>query len=431
MKNIILYVLIICLPELAHSQTVQQIAINTENWLLSEECQIVEFQGRQSILIERSADDSLQGYHALVKKFNFKDGIIEYDMFCPQQDTTDAGFLFRLTNYNEEDRYELFFFRPYQTNETGAVQYMPVNNEEINWPDYDHDVYKSDGAVPWNEWVHVKAEIEGPRATIYVNDTKYMTIDNLARGRTVGKVGFWMGNTPQCYFSDFEMTVDSIVSDMTGDGKKVHASSVSCDPVLAGYVFDGNMSTRWGSEYSDPQWIMIDLGEVQKVGGVILRWEAAYATSYEIRVSQDSADWTTVFSTTTGKGGTDKITFDQVDAQYVMMYGISRGTIYGYSIWEFEVYDSLELPSSVKDIAAIEDLVTIYPNPVSDIINIETSYSVEKIEIFNISGNKISEYIVNQAGCNIQLDVSDLYKGIYYIRIQTSSKVITRKQIIL
>ncbi len=429
MKNAILIFLFISLTVLLKAQTVENFEFNTENWILPENYQITEFQGKQSLLIERTADDSLKGYYAIVKKFNIKDGIIEFDMFCPQQDSTYAGFLFRLTNYNEEDRYELFYLNPSKSNDTGAVQYMPVNNEVINWPDYDHDVYKSDGDIPWNEWVHVKADINGPKATVSVNDEVVMTVSNLARGRTVGKVGLWLGNSKKCYYSSFKMTVDSIISGITGDGKKVYASSVSCDPVLAGYVFDGKISTRWGSEYSDPQWIMIDLGETQKVGGVILKWEAAYGKAYEIRVSQDSLDWTTVYTETAGNGSTDKITFDQVDARYIMMYGTERGTIYGYSIWEFEVYEKIEeTPETIID--NIEDesySFSIYPNPASDIINIKSSLSVEYIEIYDVLGNKTNIYNMNYSENNIQLEINDLSKGIYFLRIKTENKIFEKK----
>ncbi|MEC0128895.1 hypothetical protein [Paenibacillus pabuli] len=33
-----------------------------------------------------------------------------------------------------------------------------------------------------------------------------------------------------------------------------------------------------------------------------------------------------------------RITFNEVEARYVRMYGTVRATIYGYSLWEFEVY---------------------------------------------------------------------------------------------
>jgi hypothetical protein len=48
--------------------------------------------------------------------------------------------------------------------------------------------------------------------------------------------------------------------------------------------------------------------------------------------------WTPIFSTTTGDGGIDSISFAPVSARYVRMYGTTRGTTYGYSLWEFEVY---------------------------------------------------------------------------------------------
>lgn len=430
MKNLILIILTICLAEFTRAQTVQSFEFNADNWILPEGSQVLEFQGKQSLMLERTADDSLKGYYATVKTFDFMDGIIEFDMFNPQLDSTYAGFLFRLSNYSEEDRYELFYFDPSLSNDTGAVQYMPVNNNVINWPDFDHDVYKSKGYIPWNEWMHVKAEIEGCTASVYVNDEMVMTVPNLARGRTVGKVGLWLGNSPGCYFSDFSMTLDSIISGISLDGKKVYASSVECDQTLPGYILDGDITTRWASEWADPQWIMIDLGEIQKVGGVILRWEGAYAKAYEIRVSQDSVDWTTVFSTTSSNGNKDEITFEQVDARYVMMHGTTRATEYGYSIWEFEVYDNLEIPSSDRDITATENAVMVYPNPVSDIIHIETLYSVDHIGLFNISGNKIREYHINHSDSTIQIHVDDLVEGIYFVRIHTNNKVITRKLII-
>jgi hypothetical protein len=101
---------------------------------------------------------------------------------------------------------------------------------------------------------------------------------------------------------------------------------------------DGDYNTRWGSEFSDPQWYEIDLGEEQSLNKVILRWEAAYGKSYSIEVSNDGINWDSVYSTTTGNGGVEKIEFEEVSARYIRMYGTERGTEWGYSFWEFEVY---------------------------------------------------------------------------------------------
>ncbi|MFS0868495.1 discoidin domain-containing protein [Paenibacillus xylanilyticus] len=110
----------------------------------------------------------------------------------------------------------------------------------------------------------------------------------------------------------------------------------------APYVNDGKLTTRFGSKRGvDPGWIYVDLGESKTIDEVRLFWETAYGKSYRIQVSEDpshEANWREVYSTTTGKGGLETITFDEVEARYVRMYGTVRATIYGYSIWEFEVY---------------------------------------------------------------------------------------------
>jgi len=106
----------------------------------------------------------------------------------------------------------------------------------------------------------------------------------------------------------------------------------------ASYAFDGNIGTRWGSNYDDNEWIYVDLGLAKTVGAVTIYWETAYGQAYKIQVSNDAQNWTDVYSTTTGKGGTDVITFPQVTARYVRMLGIKRGTNFGYSIYEFQVF---------------------------------------------------------------------------------------------
>ncbi len=68
-----------------------------------------------------------------------------------------------------------------------------------------------------------------------------------------------------------------------------------------------------------------------------LDWEAAYATAFQIQVSPDGTNWTTVYSTTTGTGGTQTLSVSGT-GRYVRMYGTARATPYGYSLWEFGVY---------------------------------------------------------------------------------------------
>jgi acyl-homoserine lactone acylase PvdQ len=120
-------------------------------------------------------------------------------------------------------------------------------------------------------------------------------------------------------------------------GRTVTVSSTE-GSLAGGRAVDGDRGSRWGSSHSNNQWIRVDLGSVRRVSRAILRWEAAYGKGYRIEVSNDGSSWSTVYTTTTGDGGVDNVSFPPVDARYVRMYGTQRGTSYGFSLWEFEVY---------------------------------------------------------------------------------------------
>jgi hypothetical protein len=121
-------------------------------------------------------------------------------------------------------------------------------------------------------------------------------------------------------------------------GADASASSTENAEVKPGNVTDGDFFSRWSSEWSDPQWIEIDLRRLARVSGVTLVWETAYASGYDIRTSVDRKNWQTVFSTKAGAGGTEFIPFKPVDARYVRMSGNKRATTWGYSLWDFIVH---------------------------------------------------------------------------------------------
>ena len=129
-------------------------------------------------------------------------------------------------------------------------------------------------------------------------------------------------------------------------GKTATASSIENAGTPASAAFDGNTGTRWSSAFSDPQWVEVDLGSSQSVCRVNLNWETAYARSFQIQVSTDNANWTSIYSTTTGAGGVQNLTVSGT-GRYVRMYGTVRNTAYGYSLWEFAVYTGVLGPTPV------------------------------------------------------------------------------------
>ncbi|MEV6495732.1 discoidin domain-containing protein, partial [Actinoplanes sp. NPDC051633] len=99
----------------------------------------------------------------------------------------------------------------------------------------------------------------------------------------------------------------------------------------------GNTGTRWSSQFSDPQWIQVDLGTSTTICQVGLQWEAAYGKAFQIQTSANGSTWTTAYSTTTSTGGNQTLTVAGT-GRYLRVYGTQRGTGYGYSLWELRVF---------------------------------------------------------------------------------------------
>ncbi|GLW63686.1 hypothetical protein Arub01_19300 [Actinomadura rubrobrunea] len=115
------------------------------------------------------------------------------------------------------------------------------------------------------------------------------------------------------------------------------ASSVESDAYPAAAAVDGDTGTRWSSQFSDPQWIQVDLGSTQSICKVVLTWEAAYATAFQVQVSTDGSSWTPIYSTSTGTGGTQTLDVSGT-GRYLRVHGTARATGYGYSLWEIAVH---------------------------------------------------------------------------------------------
>ena len=129
-------------------------------------------------------------------------------------------------------------------------------------------------------------------------------------------------------------------STLLSQGKPATASSIEDAGTPASAAVDGNTGTRWSSQFTDPQWLQVDLGASASITQVVLQWEAAYATAFQIQTSTDGTTWTSIYSTTTGTGGTQTLNVTGT-GRYVRMYGTARVGGYGYSLWEFQVYGSI------------------------------------------------------------------------------------------
>src|SRR4051794_8825685 len=125
--------------------------------------------------------------------------------------------------------------------------------------------------------------------------------------------------------------------------KPVQASSASgC--CAAKNAVDGNAKTRWASVAGkDPQSLSVDLGAVANVSRVRLQWDTSCATAYQVQTSTDQSTWTTIYTTTTGKGKVEDLAGLTGSGRYVRVLGTKRcraDGAHGYSLQEFDVYGS-------------------------------------------------------------------------------------------
>jgi hypothetical protein len=175
----------------------------------------------------------------------------------------------------------------------------------------------------------------------------------------------------------------------------ISASSVQSSSYPAADANDGDLTTRWSSAYSDPQWITVDLGSVQNIARVRLNWETASAESYSIQLSTDNNTWTNVYTTTNGPGSINDLTA-LGSGRYVRMYSTQRNTAYGDSLWEFEVYPTPQqvVISGISPISS-----SVFVNPASNL-----TFTVSSAD-GSVSTNEI-QVIVNGIDVSSQLEFS-------------------------
>ena len=119
------------------------------------------------------------------------------------------------------------------------------------------------------------------------------------------------------------------------------ATASSFDPYNGNYTpgqaTDGDLATRWSSNWSDNEWIQVDLGSKRSFNTIQLAWESAFAKDYEIQQSDNGTSWSPISTVTNGDGNIDTLNVNG-NARYVRLQGKARGTQYGYSLYEFGIY---------------------------------------------------------------------------------------------
>ena len=71
--------------------------------------------------------------------------------------------------------------------------------------------------------------------------------------------------------------------------------------------------------------------------------------------------------------------------------------------------------------------MVVYPNPAKDLITIDIpSKGNATIEVYNVLGSKVKTYN-HENGAVAKIDIADLQKGVYFIRVNDKNTVLTKQ----
>jgi len=193
--------------------------------------------------------------------------------------------------------------------------------------------------------------------------------------------------------------------------KPVNASSIESWEHAPENAVDGSFSTRWSSQFSDPQHIVVDLQDLYRLDMIALAWEAAYSTEYIVEVSEDNTNWTEIIHETNANGGND-LFYPEINARYIRVEGLQRATEWGHSLFEIQAYGPLT--SSLVNEEFTTENIHLYPNPTKGelfISGLPPNENVE-VEIFDILGNLILKTLTGENQRIVlpaQVDTSSTY----------------------
>src|SRR5678816_2301499 len=139
------------------------------------------YKGKECFLLKSGA--------IILKNAELRDGIIEADISFPQQ-RNFPGFAVRMQDIKNG---ESFYIRPHQSGNPDATQYTPVFNGQAGWQLYYGEGYSKAFTFKFNSWHHIKIDLHGLQAEIYIDDMqnpliKVPELKQDWKGRTIGLI---------------------------------------------------------------------------------------------------------------------------------------------------------------------------------------------------------------------------------------------------
>ena len=184
-------------------------------------------------------------------------------------------------------------------------------------------------------------------------------------------------------------------------------------------------------------WFAIGFGNLDMQGTDVFRTNGstivdAYSSGNALPAQDSSQDWTLVSNTVSGSnrtivatranntGDSDDHIFNASAGSLSVIYAKGSSTNYAYHGGN-RGFTTLSVTLGISENKLLS--FEMYPNPVSDVLNIQLPTGTDKAEVgvYDYTGRLVSTKTVSSNDST--LDVQNISKGIYIIRVATNSKI--------
>ena len=184
-------------------------------------------------------------------------------------------------------------------------------------------------------------------------------------------------------------------------------------------------------------WFAIGFGNLDMGGTDVFRTNGstivdAYSSGNALPAQDTSQDWNLVSNTVSGSnrtivatranntGDSNDHVFSASAGSLSVIYAKGSGTSYAYHGGN-RGFTTLSVTLGIPENKLLS--FEMYPNPASDVLNVQLPTGTEKAEVsvFDYTGRLVSSKTISSNDST--LDVQNISKGIYIIRVATNSKI--------
>lgn len=183
--------------------------------------QTVTYLGQTALRLVETPDGANGPAVALLSNLSFADGTIEVDVAgkpAAGSNTGARGFVgvaFRAAPHGGP--FDCFYIRPTngraddQLRRNHSTQY--VSEPDFPWQRLRAEapgVYESYVDLDAGAWTHLKVDVGGVKARLFVNGAVQpaLIVNDLKRGAARGQIGLWIGSGTEAYFRNLRVTTN-------------------------------------------------------------------------------------------------------------------------------------------------------------------------------------------------------------------------------